>query len=159
MPRIGKPCDQMPLSGRGEPASCTLAGPPDKMIAAGSHARIFSSGVVHGRISQYTSSSRTRRAMSCVVCEPKSRMRTRGDDIGRPRNRSVRGCVGPAREWDFERICLLGASLGHGHGHAPGSIDWLLHVAAIEVVDLHVLARLQDEGERQALRLIDEAVA
>src|SRR5688572_25840617 len=39
------------------------------------NARIFSSGIVHGWISQYTFSSRTRRAMSWVYCDPKSRIR------------------------------------------------------------------------------------
>ena len=55
------------------PASETLFGPPDRMMPAGRCARIRSSGVSGGQISEYTESSRRRRAMSCVYCEPKSR--------------------------------------------------------------------------------------
>src|SRR5262245_53098790 len=46
------------------------------MIPSGRRRRISSSGRLYGWISEYTLSSRTRRAMSCVYCDPKSRMRT-----------------------------------------------------------------------------------
>ena len=42
---------------------------------AGCFARSVSSGVLNGTTSEYTDSSRRRRAMSCVYCEPKSRTR------------------------------------------------------------------------------------
>src|SRR5688572_21151747 len=44
------------------------------MIPFSRSPRSFSAGVSCGRISQYTRFSRTRLAMSCVYCEPKSRM-------------------------------------------------------------------------------------
>ena len=47
-------------------------------MATGSRARISSSFIVQGWISQYTDISRMRRAMSIVYCDPKSRMRTWG---------------------------------------------------------------------------------
>ena len=57
----------------GAVASDTLFGPPERMIPAGFRARIFSIGVSGGHTSEYTDSSRNRRAISCVNCEPKSR--------------------------------------------------------------------------------------
>src|SRR5688572_1726729 len=45
-------------------------------MAVGWRRRISSSGRENGWISEYTASSRIRRAMSCVYCEPKSRIRT-----------------------------------------------------------------------------------
>src|SRR5206468_12465359 len=47
--------------------------PPDRMTPTACRARIRSAGVSGGQISEYTDSSRNRRAMSWVYCEPKSR--------------------------------------------------------------------------------------
>jgi hypothetical protein len=49
--------------------------PPERMIARGRRSRISSIGRLKGSTSQKTESSRILRAMSCVNCEPKSRMR------------------------------------------------------------------------------------
>ena len=57
----------------GAPASDTLLGPPDRMMPAGWRARIVSAGVSGGQISEYTDSSRSRRAINWVYCDPKSR--------------------------------------------------------------------------------------
>jgi hypothetical protein len=43
------------------------------MIPAGRRSRIFPIGVSGGQTSEYTDSSRSRLAMSCVYWEPKSR--------------------------------------------------------------------------------------
>ena len=61
-----------------------LAGPPDKMMPLGDHSRIHSKDRVGGWISEYTRSSRMRRAMSCVYWEPKSRIRIRSCFIKQP---------------------------------------------------------------------------
>src|SRR3954468_15840926 len=45
------------------------------MIPLGANSRMNASPTSFGWISQYTCASRTRRAISCVTCEPKSRMR------------------------------------------------------------------------------------
>ena len=71
MPSTGRPIAYTPGSHFGAPASDTLFGPPDKMIPAGFLARIVSRGVSGAQTSEYTESSRNRRAMSCVYCEPK----------------------------------------------------------------------------------------
>jgi hypothetical protein len=73
MPSTGRPMSNNAGSQVGAPASDTLLGPPDKMIPAGARARIWSAGVSDDQISEYTDSSRRRRAISCVYCEPKSR--------------------------------------------------------------------------------------
>src|SRR5690606_14886423 len=59
---------------------------------------IASSPLLKGWISQYTPVSRTRRAISCVTCEPKSRIRTVSAklDLSRTAYRKQVGHVGPA---------------------------------------------------------------
>src|SRR6266851_2013482 len=76
MPSTGTPARSASGSTCGAPGSLTLAGPPLRMRPAGS--RCFSSdhGVVPGTSSQYTLASRTRRAISWLNCEPKSRTST-----------------------------------------------------------------------------------
>ncbi len=56
----------------GASSAYTLAGPPEKMMAAGANVRTSSAVTSHGTISEYTPKSRTRRAMSCPYCAPKS---------------------------------------------------------------------------------------
>ena len=73
MPSTGLPRSNTAGSHFGAPASDTLFGPPDRMMPTGLRARIFSAGVSGGQISEYTDSSRRRRAISCVYCDPKSR--------------------------------------------------------------------------------------
>jgi hypothetical protein len=52
MPSTGTPSSKTPLSTVGAPGANTLAGPPDKMTAAGDSARSASSVIVQGWISQ-----------------------------------------------------------------------------------------------------------
>src|SRR5258708_26545303 len=75
MPSTGIPADSASGSTCGAPGSYTLAGPPPRISPAGS--RFFSSdhGVVPGTSSQYTLASRTRRAISWLNWDPKSRTR------------------------------------------------------------------------------------
>src|SRR5258705_6872643 len=75
MPSTGVPSSKSPGAHFGAPASETLLGPPERMIPTGFFSRILSSGVLNGTISEYTDSSRNRRAINCVYCEPKSRTR------------------------------------------------------------------------------------
>ena len=73
MPSTGLPMAKSAGSQWGAPASDTLFGPPDRIIPAGERAAILSAGVSGGQISEYTESSRRRRAMTCVYCDPQSR--------------------------------------------------------------------------------------
>src|SRR3954471_19805244 len=76
MPSVGTPASNRPSGTGGAPGSYTEAGPPDKMIAFGRLASISATGMVEGTISLNTLHSRTRRAMSCAYCAPKSTTRT-----------------------------------------------------------------------------------
>jgi hypothetical protein len=65
----------MPASNRAgsirrAPSAYTLAGPPERITAAGLRATISSTGVSPGTISEYTCASRTRRAMSWAYWAP-----------------------------------------------------------------------------------------
>src|SRR2546429_7960751 len=72
MPRIGTPRPNTFGLALGATVSCTEAGPPERIMALGAKAAISWSGMLYGRISQYTPASRTRRAISWVTWEPKS---------------------------------------------------------------------------------------
>ena len=60
----------------GASSAYTDAGPPDKIRAAGAISRTSSAEMSHGTISEYTCRSRTRRAISCAYCAPKSKTKT-----------------------------------------------------------------------------------
>src|ERR671911_3016735 len=76
MPNVGTPVVSNSASTWGAPSAYTLDGPPDRMIALGRRAIISATGIVCGTISEYTFASRTRRAISCAYCAPKSTTRT-----------------------------------------------------------------------------------
>src|SRR5690554_2086601 len=88
MPSTGTPSSRMPGSAKGASDASTLDGPPESTMPRGAQARIASSGMWQGWISQYTPRSRMRRAISCVYWLPKSRTSTRSRwasaDIGAP---------------------------------------------------------------------------
>src|SRR6266545_3443279 len=73
MPSTGIPDSKSPRAGSGAPSSYTLEGPPDSTTPLYPARTTSSAEHVGGRISEYTESSRIRRAMSCVYCDPKSR--------------------------------------------------------------------------------------
>src|ERR671911_174444 len=72
MPSNGTPASYTAASINGAWSTCTDAGPPETMIPFGRRASISDSGIVRGTISEYTCASRTRRAISCAYCAPKS---------------------------------------------------------------------------------------
>src|SRR5689334_18001017 len=67
---------------RGAPSAYTDAGPPDRMSACGRRARTCCAVIVCGTSSEYTRASRTRRAISCAYCPPRSTTST-GRSSGR----------------------------------------------------------------------------
>src|SRR4051812_41010872 len=75
MPSTGTPESKIACGARGEPCSCTDSGPPERITAFGFMSRNAASAFWNGTISEYTPSSRTRRAISCVTWEPKSTIR------------------------------------------------------------------------------------
>ena len=60
----------------GAPSTCTLLGPPERISAAGLRAASSAAVIRWGTISEYTCSSRTRRAISWAYWAPKSTTRT-----------------------------------------------------------------------------------
>src|SRR6185437_181264 len=75
MPRIGTPASNTACGACGAPGSVVDSGPPERMMPFAPKRAICAGSWSHARISQYTPSSRTRRAISCVYCAPKSRIR------------------------------------------------------------------------------------
>src|SRR6185437_12353283 len=75
MPRIGTSSANTCPGARGESASTTDSGPPERITPFGANFAISPGSWSHAQISQYTPISRIRRAISCVYCDPKSRMR------------------------------------------------------------------------------------
>ena len=67
MPRTGIPRSKRAASHIGAPSSDTLLGPPERMSPTGFSSRNLDNDVLNGTISEYTDSSRRRRAMSCVL--------------------------------------------------------------------------------------------
>src|SRR5215469_8800092 len=78
MPRIGTPEPRIASSISGASSTSVLSGPPDNISAAGLRADSALHGASCGTISQYTPSSRVRRAISWLYCAPKSRIKTVG---------------------------------------------------------------------------------
>ena len=94
--------EQRRVDRRARPSAYTDDGPPDRMIAAGSLAeQVARRDAVCGTISEYTLASRTRRAISCAYCAPKSTTRTgrwvvaAGSGVCVTRLRIVGGGPGP----------------------------------------------------------------
>src|SRR6266540_930563 len=76
MPSTGRPTRRTSGSRDGAPRSYTDAGPPERIRPAGRLAMSSATGRSCGTISEYTRHSRTRRAMSCAYCAPRSMTRT-----------------------------------------------------------------------------------
>src|SRR5438477_956198 len=133
MPRTGTPTSNTPGSIPGAPSSFTDAGPPESTRPTGRLARISCGVASKGTISEYTWHSRTRRAMSCAYCAPKSRTRTgraTSAKLGHPH--ALGPLVGLALGLDGRRdheLRLLElpdvrvAGRCHGHPEAPEQVQ------------------------------------
>src|SRR5215475_7439763 len=117
MPRTGTPASSRPAGAGGAPSAYTEAGPPDRMTAAGLRARICSAGIVHGTISEFTWHSRTRRAISCAYCAPKSTTSTVSESPACTTSPS-RGFTPALTQWRAT-TCSLGGALAWGGLAAP----------------------------------------
>src|SRR5438105_7172224 len=76
MPSVGMPSENNAGSTRGAPLAYTDAGPPLRIKACGLRARTWSGVTLCGTSSEYTRHSRTRRAISCEYCPPRSTTKT-----------------------------------------------------------------------------------
>src|SRR5258705_7886806 len=75
MPSTGTPCSKTACGARAVSSSVAEAWLPERMIPRGLNERTNCASTSWGCNSQYTPDSRTRRAISWVTWEPKSRMR------------------------------------------------------------------------------------
>src|SRR5215207_6547036 len=103
MPNVGTPVVSNSASTWGAPSAYTLDGPPDRMIALGRRAIISATGIVCGTISEYTFASRTRRAISCAYCAPKSTTSTRSCSAAAVTGKGYRGLLDQQSGWCPER--------------------------------------------------------
>src|SRR6478735_4320938 len=128
MPRTGTPRSKIASSRCGAPSSYTLDGPPESTMPDGRLAAISAAVTVWGTISEYTLASRTRRAINCAYCAPKSTTSTGPDGLAEsaPPSMSV---------MESALICRLRE--GQGFSLAAGQVG------------LHLLgdARLHEERE------------
>src|SRR5699024_8295573 len=83
-PRVGIPVSSSSTSRLGAPSAWTDPGPPDRMMALGFLASISPTGMVEGTIWLCTCASRTRRAISCACCAPRSTTRTVSNVVSAP---------------------------------------------------------------------------
>src|SRR6478672_984399 len=72
MPRVGMPSANTSGSTCGAPSAYTDAGPPLRISACGLRARTCAAVTPCPTSSEYTRHSRTRRAISCAYCPPRS---------------------------------------------------------------------------------------
>src|SRR3989440_4147225 len=83
MPSVGMPSSKMRGSTRGAPSAYTDAGPPLRTTACGLRARTCAAVTPWPTSSEYTRHSRTRRAISCAYCPPRSTTNTGRSSAGR----------------------------------------------------------------------------
>src|SRR6476646_6458357 len=131
MPSTGTPSSNTPAGAPGGPTSVTASRTPDHTMPRGLNARTSASLMSQGWISQYTPDSRMRRAINCVYCAPKSRIRMRSAWMSGGRR------AAGARSADTVVRCFLGdrdvvhvtfADTGVRDAHEPWPRAHLLHV-------------------------------
>src|SRR5438876_1025078 len=83
MPSVGMPSSNTSGSTRGAPSAYTDAGPPLRISACGLRARTCAAVTPCPTSSEYTRHSRTRRAISCAYCPPRSTTSTGRSSAGR----------------------------------------------------------------------------
>src|SRR6478672_410485 len=83
MPSVGMPSANTSGSTCGAPSAYTDAGPPLRISACGLRARTCAAVTPCPTSSEYTRHSRTRRAISCAYCPPRSTTNTGRSSAGR----------------------------------------------------------------------------
>src|SRR3984957_3479359 len=146
MARIGTPLAKTSAGARGLPASGTDAGPPDRSTAFGFSRAKASEACENGWISQKTPASRTRRAISCVTCEPKSTMRTKSWLMPPHVAQRAAGCNGAAREAADRAQLTFQPDRRHDEVDKSPHLGWAVmarRVNRVERKDLAVPVRKQ----------------
>src|ERR1700734_1743996 len=131
MPSTGVPSSNTAGGAPGGAWPVTDSGPPDRMMPRAPNERTSAALTSPGCISQYTPSSRTRRAISCVYCAPKSMIRIRcawisaGGATGSSAatdSSSGRAVIGRLlRDRHVMHVALAHAGVGDAHEPRSGS--------------------------------------
>src|SRR5829696_1544850 len=111
MPSVGTPSSKIRGSTCGAPSAYTDAGPPERTSATGFRRRSSSAEAACETSSEYTRASRTRRAISCEYCPPRSttstgRSSTSGSAAGRRAATSAPVIGSVLRDRDVVRVRL-----------------------------------------------------
>src|SRR5215218_1479730 len=115
MPSVGTPSSKMRGSTCGAPSAYTDAGPPERTSATGFRRRSSSADARCDTSSEYTRASRTRRAISCEYCPPRSTTSTgRSSTRGSVRRATTSAAVirRVLRDRDVVRVRLAQAGAG-----------------------------------------------
>src|SRR6478672_8940053 len=125
MPSVGMPSPKIFASILGAPSAYTDAGPPERISATGLRRLISSALARYETSSEYTRASRTRRAISCEYCPPRSTTSTgrpsgEGSGLsGTTSGAAIVRCVLDDR--DVVRVRL--AQPGAGDPHEPRRLE------------------------------------
>src|SRR4051795_1498895 len=136
MPSTGMPSSSSAVSSFGAPSAYTLAGPPERMSPFGRRETISSIGTWWGSSSLKTPLSRTRRAMSCEYCPPKSRTTTSSTADGARTSVVFSGTTSGAALAAVTRPASNSVVLAVGHVRHRGSRGPAQGCAASEGVPL-----------------------
>src|SRR3954471_15496965 len=142
MPSVGMPRSKSAGSMRGAPSAYTDAGPLLRISACGLRARTCSAVTRWPTSSEYTRASRTRRAISCAYCPPRSNTSTgRSSGVRSGSGRISAPIVGSLlRDRDVVRMALAQTGCRDAHELC------LLHLFdCLRAAVAHRLAEAADE--------------
>src|SRR6476469_6977444 len=117
MPSVGMPSSNTSGSTCGAPSAYTDAGPPLRMRACGLRARTCAAVTPCPTSSEYTRHSRTRRAISCAYCPPRSTTSTGRSSAGRSGNLRISAAIVRClfRDRDVVRMALTQSRRSDAH--------------------------------------------
>src|SRR5579859_6033264 len=153
MPSVGMPKSKTRGSTCGAPSAYTEAGPPLRMSAYGLRARTASGEIVWPTSSEYTRHSRTRRAISCEYCPPRSTTST-GRSSGPGKGMTFPGSAAIVRRLfrDHHVVGMRLAQARTGDAHEPRClhlVDRRRPAVAHRLAD--TADELVDDGRERAL--------
>src|SRR4051794_36483299 len=159
MPSTGIPSSSSSVRSLGAPSAYTDAGPPERIRPRGERRLISSMSTVCGRSSLKTPHSRTRRAISCEYCPPKSRTSTSSERIAPAPAAGGRGVVRasatrallPDERRRGHAAAVVGDRLGHRSSRGRAAGTHADRLVALELLALR-LERRRDHDLRAVER-------
>src|SRR4051794_26990921 len=150
MPSTGIPSSSSSSRSFGASSAYTDAGPPERISPRGERRLISSRSTVCGSSSLNTPHSRTRRAISCEYCPPKSRTSTSSERVAAAPAAGGRGVVSASATRqllpDERRSSYTAAIVGHGvrarrSGHGGAGCAHADRLVALELLALRLERR------------------